>query len=164
LIGRNGVPIGTSMIVTTERGSTLHICDRRRLSQTCGLDPLSLRGHATVATDKRGATIHMEKAMFDKRVVLITGSSRGIGAATARLFAQHGAAVAVNYRANASAAQSVVADIADAGGRAIAVQADVRIIVDPLSSTHDRPLIRASDTTETAKTLDSCQAAPPPFV
>ena len=106
----------------------------------------------------------MEKAMFDKRVVLITGSSRGIGAATARLFAQHGAAVAVNYRANASAAQSVVADIADAGGRAIAVQADVRIIVDPLSSTHDRPLIRASDTTETAKTLDSCQAAPPPFV
>ena len=65
--------------------------------------------------------------MFDKRVVLITGSSRGIGAATARLFARHGAAVAVNYRTNASAAQSVVADITDAGGRAIAVQADVRV-------------------------------------
>src|SRR5262249_14097947 len=69
----------------------------------------------------------MEKAMLDKRVVLITGSSRGIGAATARLFAQQGAAVAVNYRTNASAAQSVVADITDAGGRAITVQADVRV-------------------------------------
>jgi 3-oxoacyl-[acyl-carrier protein] reductase len=69
----------------------------------------------------------MEKAMFDKRIVLITGSSRGIGAASARLFAKQGAAVAVNYRTNASAAQSVVADITEAGGRAIAVQADVRV-------------------------------------
>ncbi len=65
--------------------------------------------------------------MFDKRVVLITGSSRGIGAATARLFATHGAAVAVNYRTNAAAAARVVQDITDMGGRAIAVHADVRV-------------------------------------
>src|SRR5260221_1680237 len=98
------------MIVTTERGSRPYICDDRGLSQICGLDPLSLRGHATASTDKRGTTIHAEEAMFDKRVVLITGSSRGIGAATARLFATHGAAVAVNYPTNAPAARPVVQD------------------------------------------------------
>src|SRR5262245_40486660 len=68
--------------------------------------------------------------MFDNRVVLITGSSRGIGAATARLFATHGAAVAVNYLANAGAAERVVQNITNAGGRAIAVQADVRMPTD----------------------------------
>jgi 3-oxoacyl-[acyl-carrier protein] reductase len=72
----------------------------------------------------------MEEAMFDKRVVLITGSSRGIGAATARLFARQGAAIAVNYRTNAGAAERVVADISAAGGRAIAVRADVRVAAD----------------------------------
>src|SRR5699024_2607542 len=59
------------------------------------------------------------------QVLLITGGSRGIGAATARLAARNGYAVAVNYAANAAAAQSVVADIAAAGGRAIAVRGDV---------------------------------------
>jgi NAD(P)-dependent dehydrogenase (short-subunit alcohol dehydrogenase family) len=60
-------------------------------------------------------------------IVLITGASRGIGAATARLAAARGYAVCVNYRSNAAAAQAVVRAIADAGGRAIAVQADVAI-------------------------------------
>lgn len=57
--------------------------------------------------------------------LLITGASRGIGAATAVLAAQHGWAVAVNYAHNAQAAQQVVAQIEAAGGRALAVQADV---------------------------------------
>ena len=65
--------------------------------------------------------------MLEKRVVLITGASRGIGAATARLLAKHGAAVAVNYINNAAAAERVVQDITSGGGRAIAVQADVRV-------------------------------------
>lgn len=60
-------------------------------------------------------------------VVLITGGSRGIGAATARLAAARGYAVCVNYRSNADAANAVAAAITDAGGRAIAVQADVAI-------------------------------------
>jgi NAD(P)-dependent dehydrogenase (short-subunit alcohol dehydrogenase family) len=60
-------------------------------------------------------------------IVLITGAGRGIGAATARLAASRGYAVCVNYRTNATAAQEVVRAIAEAGGRAIAVQADVAI-------------------------------------
>ena len=59
------------------------------------------------------------------KAILITGASRGIGAATARLAAARGYAVCVNYRENRGAAEEVVADIVTAGGRAIAVQADV---------------------------------------
>ncbi|MBV7544334.1 SDR family oxidoreductase [Acidovorax sp. sic0104] len=59
------------------------------------------------------------------KVALITGGSRGIGAATARLAARQGWAVAVNYTRDAEAARAVVASIAAAGGTAIAVQADV---------------------------------------
>src|SRR5690348_8393304 len=63
--------------------------------------------------------------LLEGHVVLVTGASRGIGAATARLFAQHGAAVGVNYNASAARAQEVVEDIHAAGGRAIAIQASV---------------------------------------
>lgn len=58
-------------------------------------------------------------------VLLVTGASRGIGAATAILAAQQGFAVAVNYTANEAAANAVVATIRAAGGTAIALQADV---------------------------------------
>ena len=61
------------------------------------------------------------------QIALITGASRGIGAATARAAAARGYAVGVNYRTNAAAAEAVVADIRGAGGRAIAVQADVTV-------------------------------------
>jgi NAD(P)-dependent dehydrogenase (short-subunit alcohol dehydrogenase family) len=63
-------------------------------------------------------------------IVIVTGGSRGIGAATARLAAERGYAVCVNYRSNAAAANDVVQSIAAAGGRAIAVQADVAIEFD----------------------------------
>ena len=59
------------------------------------------------------------------KVVLITGASRGIGAATALLVAQQGYAVAVNYSANSLAADEVVRQIRAVGGQAMAVQADV---------------------------------------
>lgn len=59
------------------------------------------------------------------RTVLVTGASRGIGAATAWLAAQHGWAVAVNYTNDASAAQRVVERIRAAGGQALALRADV---------------------------------------
>ena len=57
--------------------------------------------------------------------LLITGGSRGIGAATARLAAGKGYAVAVNYTANSLAADEVVRQIRASGGQAITVQADV---------------------------------------
>jgi NAD(P)-dependent dehydrogenase (short-subunit alcohol dehydrogenase family) len=60
-----------------------------------------------------------------EQVLLVTGASRGIGAATALLAARRGYAVAVNYTANAAAAEAVVGEIRAAGGKAIAVQADV---------------------------------------
>ena len=59
------------------------------------------------------------------KVLLVTGGSRGIGAATARRAAQAGWAVAVNYADNALAADEVVRAIRAAGGRALAVQGDV---------------------------------------
>ncbi|MDA8444552.1 SDR family oxidoreductase [Paracidovorax valerianellae] len=59
------------------------------------------------------------------KVVLVTGGSRGIGAATARLAARQGWTVAVNYARDAQAADAVVRQIHEAGGQAIALQADV---------------------------------------
>lgn len=56
---------------------------------------------------------------------MITGASRGIGAATARLFAQHGWAVGIHYCASVQAAQVLVEEIRAAGGTAVAIQGDV---------------------------------------
>jgi len=58
-------------------------------------------------------------------ILLVTGGSRGIGAATALLAAQAGYAVAVNYQSNSLAADEVVRSIRDSGGQAMALQADV---------------------------------------
>lgn len=63
--------------------------------------------------------------MHTERVAIITGSSRGIGAATALLLAEEGYRICVNYRSNETAANAVVNDLASCGARAIAVRADV---------------------------------------
>ena len=59
------------------------------------------------------------------KVMLVTGGSRGIGAAVARLAARRGYAVGINYRTHSDAADAVVADIQQQGGVALAIQADV---------------------------------------
>jgi NAD(P)-dependent dehydrogenase (short-subunit alcohol dehydrogenase family) len=61
------------------------------------------------------------------KVIVITGGSRGIGAATARLAASRGYNVYVNYHENQTAAASIVGEIEAMGGKAIAVQADVSL-------------------------------------
>jgi len=61
------------------------------------------------------------------RVALITGASRGIGAATARVLADRGFRVVVNHRASGPQADEVVAAITAAGGEAVAIQADVTV-------------------------------------
>jgi NAD(P)-dependent dehydrogenase (short-subunit alcohol dehydrogenase family) len=68
-----------------------------------------------------GESAHMSNA------IVITGASRGIGAATARLAAARGYAVCVNYRSAAREAANVVAQIEEQGGHAIAVQADIAV-------------------------------------
>jgi NAD(P)-dependent dehydrogenase (short-subunit alcohol dehydrogenase family) len=57
--------------------------------------------------------------------VVVTGSSRGIGAATARLAAERGYAVVVNYRSDRAGAEAVAGEIADGGGEAVAIRADI---------------------------------------
>ncbi len=66
----------------------------------------------------------MNKRLSNKTAV-ITGASTGIGQAVARLFAEHGAYVLINYKSSRSAAEALVSEIVCAGGRAVAVQADV---------------------------------------
>lgn len=92
----------------------------------------------------------------DGKVLVVTGGSRGIGAATARLAAERGYAVCVNYAANRKAADSVVADIERAGGKAIAVAADVSSEPDVLRmfETVDRSLGRVTALVNNAGTLE----------
>jgi NAD(P)-dependent dehydrogenase (short-subunit alcohol dehydrogenase family) len=91
------------------------------------------------------------------KIVVITGASRGIGAATARLAAGRGYAVCVNYRSNASAAKHVVNEIADRGGKAISVQADVAIEAEVvrLFETCDRELGRLTALVNNAGILET---------
>ena len=71
---------------------------------------------------RRGAEI---VSRLQGKVALVTGASKGIGAAIALELASQGAAVAVNYSGSKAGADKVVAEIKQAGGRAIAVQANV---------------------------------------
>lgn len=63
--------------------------------------------------------------MLAEKVAVVTGGSRGIGREIAKELAQQGAKVVVNYNASATAAEEVVAEIKEAGGDALAVQANV---------------------------------------
>ncbi|MBY0530945.1 MAG: SDR family oxidoreductase [Xanthobacteraceae bacterium] len=85
--------------------------------------------------------------MPENRILLVTGASRGIGAAIARLAAKRGYDVAVNYAGNEAAANAVVADIQSAGRRGVAIKGDMgnpRDIVN-LFSEVDKQLGRITD-------------------
>jgi 3-oxoacyl-[acyl-carrier protein] reductase len=74
---------------------------------------------------EQGLSIMSIKPNLNGHTALVTGASRGIGAAIAIALAEAGAAVAVNYRERAGEADAVVAGIKELGGRAIAIAADV---------------------------------------
>jgi NAD(P)-dependent dehydrogenase (short-subunit alcohol dehydrogenase family) len=90
-------------------------------------------------------------------VAIVTGGSRGIGAATSRLLASRGYAVCVNYLGNQTAADAVVASIRASGGAAIAVQADVGVEADVmrLFTTCDAELGRVSALVNNAGILEA---------
>jgi len=89
-------------------------------------------------------------------ILLVTGGSRGIGAATARLAAARGYDVCVNYRINKDAASRIVGDVEAAGRRAVAVAADVAVESDVvrLFETCDRELGRLDALVNNAAILD----------
>ena len=104
----------------------------------------------------------MKRAIDSERsghtqVLIVTGASRGIGAATARLAAKRGFAVCVNYLHQAEAAEAVVSAIQRDGGNAIAVQADVSSEpgIMRLFQTVDRELGRLTALVNNAGTLEN---------
>src|ERR1700733_7586197 len=80
--------------------------------------------------DREPLMSSIQKNNLQGKVALVTGASKGIGAAIARELAARGASVAVNYSGSKASAEKVVAGIKAAGGKAIAVQANV---ADPAS-------------------------------
>jgi NAD(P)-dependent dehydrogenase (short-subunit alcohol dehydrogenase family) len=90
------------------------------------------------------------------KVMIVTGGSRGIGAATAQIAAARGYAVCIGYRSNKQAAHAVADAILLAGGKAIAVAADVSVEADVLNLFHiaDSELGRVSALVNNAGTLE----------
>jgi NAD(P)-dependent dehydrogenase (short-subunit alcohol dehydrogenase family) len=90
-------------------------------------------------------------------ILLVTGGSRGIGAATARLAAARGYDVCVNYRSNKDAASRVVSDVEAAGCRAVAIAADVSVEADVVRMFEacDRQLGRLDALVNNAAILDT---------
>ncbi len=99
-------------------------------------------------------------------VIVVTGGSRGIGAATAKLAAACGYSVCINYQSGRDAAHQVVDEIAGAGGHAIAVQCDIgseSSVVDLFRQVDSRlgmvsALVNNAATLETQKRLDAMDA------
>src|SRR5215469_4616078 len=98
----------------------------------CPMAKAASGGRYGVPTDGPGTGEAEHGAMKDlrNRIALVTGGSRGIGAAVAVALANAGADVAVNYRDRAQAANAVCGEIAGMGRKSVAVQADVSVVAD----------------------------------
>jgi 3-oxoacyl-[acyl-carrier protein] reductase len=96
--------------------SNAHICTER-------YKILPVRSSWTKTTPESQPKNHMSK--LTGKVAVVTGASKGIGASIAKELAAQGAAVVVNYASSREGADKTVAEIAKAGGKAVAVQGDV---------------------------------------
>jgi 3-oxoacyl-[acyl-carrier protein] reductase len=86
---------------------------------------IDTRRSITIDTPHAETSQEFPMSALAGKTAVVTGSSRGVGAATAKLLAEQGANVVINYRQKAPRAKKVVAEIEAAGGRAIAVGADL---------------------------------------
>src|SRR5947207_371220 len=87
--------------------------------------PDRLFGHDAQSGSRRDPRPSMRGRSSMQDVVIVTGASSGIGAATARLLGAAGASVVVNYRSSGDLAEGVAGDVIAAGGRAVAIAADI---------------------------------------
>src|SRR5438270_12046679 len=78
-----------------------------------------------MANLRKRKTTKMKNGKLEGKVAVVTGASKGIGAGIAKHLAAEGAAVIVNYASSRGGADRVVGEITSAGGKALAVQADV---------------------------------------
>lgn len=110
---------------------SLRVAHKSEGTRTLRIEVTAVNQNGQTVMDGEGSVMLLERReqrqdrSLAERVALVTGASRGIGAAIARALGEAGASVAVNYVRNAAAAAEVCVAISAAGGRAFPVQADV---------------------------------------
>src|SRR5580700_9860495 len=117
--GPNGVPTTSRQTSATRTDTTSRL--PTSLGSTNKTHEPSTRPTDTGRLEQRSTIMKR----LDKKVAIVTGASKGIGAGIAKAFGAEGAAVIVNYARDQAGAEQVVREITGTGGRAIAVQGDV---------------------------------------